>query len=723
MPASRVDHIHSARCWPFALLLMAALAGQPLFAQTVGEAIIWSDDEQSKGLQIDPMWGEDTALFPDGLTNNSVTVSGGPEIGIIYGGVALGNDNVSGNKVYFSGSGRVNVYIVGGESRGGDSTGNQVTISGGSVDVSVWGGWSWYGNATENQVTISDGTVGGAALGGESWYGNATENQITMSGGTVGWDVYGGWSGGDGNATNNKVAISGGTVNWNVFGGRSSGEGDATGNAVTISGGSVSLHVNGGYSEYGNATGNIVDISGTPQFSAFDTSLYGGDSDDADSAGDLFTGNILNFSAHPIAVNEVANFQYYKFTLDPSLANDMDTALITASTVVLGDRNGTPSEVEVIGIHSGDVLSAGDQFLLVEATEAMSGNGTGGVQKEIAQQGISLLYDVETKVDVEGKRITAEILSAYEPGINPQLKSLSEGRLATLMLATRGADAVAYDLYHAIQTENPGGLVPFILAAGGHSRYDSGSHINSDDFLLTGGLSYRRAGLTAVIFAESGWGNYDTHNSFAHAASVRGDGDTRYYGGGLFGRYDFASGPYVEASVRLGNTRTSFDTGDLVNAASGESAHYNLNSRYTSAHIGVGYPWVFDDNNLLDVSLKYLWTHIEGKDATVAGDPLHFDSLQSQRLRLSGEWRHRHSDSLTLLAGLGYEHEFDARADGTAYGYAIEAPSLKGSTGILSLGATITPTSNRRLSVDLRGQGYVGKREGVGGLVRVNYAF
>uniref|UniRef100_UPI003341D10F autotransporter outer membrane beta-barrel domain-containing protein n=1 Tax=Castellaniella defragrans TaxID=75697 RepID=UPI003341D10F len=656
------------------LLLVAALAGQPLFAQTVGEEIDWDGTQPLRPLPAAILWPMGfNGLFPDAssLTNNIVRVEREPSIqAFVFGGLSAGSDEVSGNTVYLSGNGHAN-NVYGGYSKSGDVRNNTVDIVGGSA---------------------------GAVYGGASDSGTVADNKVEISGGSVDW-VYGGITE-KGSVINNQVNISGGVVNGNIGGGVFFFHGER------------------------DATGNMVTISGTPQFSAIETSLYGGYAfSKINNASDIFTGNTLNFSAHPIAVNEVANFQYYKFTLDPSLANDMDTALITASTVVLGDRNGTPSEVEVIGIHSGDVLSAGDQFLLVEATEAMSGNGTGGVQKEIAQQGISLLYDVETKVDVEGKRITAEILSAYEPGINPQLKSLSEGRLATLMLATRGADAVAYDLYHAIQTENPGGLVPFILAAGGHSRYDSGSHINSDDFLLTGGLSYRRAGLTAVIFAESGWGNYDTHNSFAHAASVRGDGDTRYYGGGLFGRYDFASGPYVEASVRLGNTRTSFDTGDLVNAASGESAHYNLNSRYTSAHIGVGYPWVFDDNNLLDVSLKYLWTHIEGKDATVAGDPLHFDSLQSQRLRLSGEWRHRHSDSLTLLAGLGYEHEFDARADGTAYGYAIEAPSLKGSTGILSLGATITPTSNRRLSVDLRGQGYVGKREGVGGLVRVNYAF
>uniref|UniRef100_UPI00334278D4 autotransporter outer membrane beta-barrel domain-containing protein n=1 Tax=Castellaniella defragrans TaxID=75697 RepID=UPI00334278D4 len=631
--------------------------------------------------------------------------------------------------------------ISGGYSKFGAVTGNAVVISSGSVKGSVYGGYSYSGDVIGNTVEISDGWIGGLVRGGLNWReGAVTGNTVTVSGGVVTWSVIGGESTASA-VTGNTARISGGFLNWYVIGGRSSTgdaigntlavsggtlsknayggwskSGTATGNTVEISGGDVGAHVYGGWSESGAAIGNTVIVLGAPQFNAANTFLFGGGTNSG-SVGDVFTGNTLDFSARPIGVDTIANFQHYNFTLDPGRANDMDTALITADRVDFGNGNGTSSEVRVVGIQDGKRLSAGDEFLLTKA-DRMNGSGSG--QNTQAPQGMSLLYDVQTLVNADQGTVTARILGVRA---SPRLKALSEGRLAGLMLATRGADAVADDLYHTIQADNRGGLTPFILAAGGRSRYDSGSHIDSDDFLLTGGLSYRRAGLTAAVFAESGWGNYDTTNSFAHAASVRGDGDTRYTGGGVFGRYDFASGPYAEASVRLGNTRTSFGTGDLVNAASGESARYKLNSRYTSAHVGVGYPWVFDERNLLDVSLKYLWTHVQGKDAMVTGDPLHFDGVQSQRLRLSGEWRHRHSDSLTLLAGLGYEHEFDAQADGTAYGYAIEAPSLKGSTGILSLGATITPTSNRRLSVDLRGQGYAGKRQGAGGSVRVNYAF
>ena len=60
------------------------------------------------------------------------------------------------------------------------------------------------------------------------------------------------------------------------------------------------------------------------------------------------------------------------------------------------------------------------------------------------------------------------------------------------------------------------------------------------------------------LFVEGGRGNYDSHNSFYNAASVHGDGDARYHGAGLLGRYTFTNGFYADASYRFGKNRTHF---------------------------------------------------------------------------------------------------------------------------------------------------------------------
>ncbi|GHU05873.1 hypothetical protein FACS1894205_6510 [Alphaproteobacteria bacterium] len=73
--------------------------------------------------------------------------------------------------------------------------------------------------------------------------------------------------------------------------------------------------------------------------------------------------------------------------------------------------------------------------------------------------------------------------------------------------------------------------------------------------------------------------------------------------------------------------------------------------------------------------------------------------------------------------GAAYEYEFDAEANASAHGYAINAPRLKGGTGIGEIGLAIKPSAEQPLSLDLGLQGYLGKREGVTGSLRARWEF
>ncbi|MDR1349979.1 MAG: hypothetical protein LBJ59_04210, partial [Zoogloeaceae bacterium] len=63
------------------------------------------------------------------------------------------------------------------------------------------------------------------------------------------------------------------------------------------------------------------------------------------------------------------------------------------------------------------------------------------------------------------------------------------------------------------------------------------------------------------------------------------------------------------------------------------------------------------------------------------------------------------------------------KAKAKTQGYAIKSPDLKGFTAIGEFGLTLTPAQNKALTLDIGLQGYAGKREGVTGTARVNYAF
>ncbi|MBT0379767.1 autotransporter outer membrane beta-barrel domain-containing protein [Morganella morganii subsp. morganii] len=473
---------------------------------------------------------------------------------------------------------------------------------------------------------------------------------------------------------------------------------------------------------------------------------------------DAFTGNTLNFSAAPVTLSgTVANFENYNFIVDPALVNT-STALITAKDITFGTNetnmkggNADTSIIQVVGIKSGDELFADDKFVLMQATGNMSGEAEGLTTKGIAQQGISLLYDVRTDVDTDGKLVTATILGndklvdpvdpvdPVEPPIDPekpvesgkpaakvnqQLKALSEGHLASAMMLTRGADTLAYNTVHAIQHQNPEkGLVPFITLSGDKTRYNSGSHINAGDGLLTGGLSWQTDKLVSAVLVESGWGSYNTHNDFNNMKDVNGDDHNRYVGAAILGHYDFDSGVFAEASLRAGKNHNTFDTKDIQNLSTGEYAHYNLDSNYLGAHIGTGYSKALDEKNTADVSAKYLWTQLKGKDVNVAGDTIHFDDINSHCVRVDAGLSHQYTEAVAVRAGLGYEYEFDGKAKAATYGYDIAAPGVQGSTGILTLGSTITPLTGQPLSVEMNLNGYTGKRDGVGGSIKFSYVF
>ena len=167
---------------------------------------------------------------------------------------------------------------------------------------------------------------------------------------------------------------------------------------------------------------------------------------------------------------------------------------------------------------------------------------------------------------------------------------------------------------------------------------------------------------------------------------------------------------------------TDFDSGDLRDGMD-NGASYDSGSLYYGAHAGLGYILKPFDAASLDLSLKYLRTRQEEDDVTVAGDPFHFDAADSQRVRGGARLSYDLSPTCVPYVGAAYEHEFDAKAGADVYGYAIDAPDLRGGTGLGEVGLTFKPEADGAFSADLGVQGYAGVREGAGGTLRLRWDF
>ena len=317
----------------------------------------------------------------------------------------------------------------------------------------------------------------------------------------------------------------------------------------------------------------------------------------------------------------------------------------------------------------------------------------------------------------------------------PQTKALAEGHVAGLLLVRQGGDLIAdRGMAYALRATREKGndvLAPFGTLSGGWSRYNTGSHIDMSSLNLLVGLAkgtdFAPGHFTAGVFFEYGSGSYNTWNSFSNAASVKGNGDAWYMGGGLLARMDFTeTGPghfYAEASARLGVLNNDYDNDDMRDAF-GRRASYDSDSAYYGLHVGAGYVWNLSDKADLDLYARYLWTHLDSDSLSLStGERLHFDSVDSHRLRLGARFAYTANEYVRPYIGAAWEQEFDGEARATTNGFDIDRPDLRGSTGMGELGITLTPSSTIPVSIDLGVQGYVGRREGVSGTLQVLWKF
>lgn len=668
-------------------------------------------------LQTDPR-GNTGSLFPGTTANplgtgNSVTVTGGTIPRGVYGGLAP-TENSSGN------------------AKSGDANWNTVTISGGSVGY-VYGGYSRADSTSSNSTS-----------------GEATHNTVTISSGTMKDSVWGGSStavSNNGSATSraatwNTVSISGGTVKGSVWGGASSASsisatsGDASHNTVSISGGTVDKDIIGGYSRAnsgggsatsGDATYNTVTLAGNPTFDA-NTRLYGGVSlvNNSPSASDQRTGNTLNILTSGITVLSIENFQHYRFALLPNGATGLTLTDATGDTDMGGSLTPTPSVPIAL---PGAALKVGETATLLAKTGTGPLTNVPTLNAGTAQQGVALAYGYTLTKSPDDKSITATVTSA---GIaNASRSPAAIRRAGTGMLNQAGDFAAGEGMGAALAaarqgntgistgSATPGGNV-FALIKGGDLRFKTGEGKTGVDgvSVMAGAAKNFTTGTGTLMgggFFETGWHNYDSQ-----ADGINADGDSRYYGVGGLLRHEAEAdkGFYAEDSARIGRIENTY-----AHQSTFINAHNSSTSNYYGIHAGLGYIQPVSQGSV-DVYGKSLWTHLQGKDMNIAGDTFNFEAVNSLRVQVGGRFNITTNSHYTPYVGAAYEYEFSNKAKGSVYGYQIDAPSLKGSTGIFEAGVKMNPVANNKgFSVDIGLQGYVGQREGILGSLLLKQNF
>ena len=661
---------------------------------------------------IDYVYGGYSSLSTatEDVTANKVTITGGTiqraAAGFVYGGTG----SAIRNELIITG-GKITDTVYGGRAGSGEAAWNTITISGDSTNINSYtvGGYATSGTAHHNVVTANGGTIN--TIRGAYATGGVSHNSVIVNGGTIRTIEGGIVPTASGNAEYNEVIIRGGEVR-DIYGG-SVYKGDSIGNTITLEGGKVTSSVYAGASSTGTVRDNMLIVKNAPDLTT--ASLFGG------STSGTLVNNTFQIWSTGLTAKNVGNFDHYQFIL-PSDVQSHDTVLN------LTDANGTNAVNAKVGVAvasgGAPTLQPGDRVTLLHNTNGV--DSTGVTQTSMSGlQGVTLEYDFELE---SGTDYLDAVLRKI--GLAPGTGIFNSGRLATLGFLNQGTSfALDQDLECTRREDGrPDGICLYGAVSGHDLRYDIGG--NNTHAKTTG--SHWLVGIKGKLnqakendvfgaaYVEAGWGNISEHSDWA-----TGHGDTRYYGIGFMAKYrqneGQLKGAYAQANVKAGRTSTDFTSN--LRDASGTYAGYDKHATYYGAGLGAGYQFELNQAYNLDLSVGYQWMHLNGFNASIVGDPYHFDDIDSHRTRVGGRLKYIADPQFTPYVGLAWEHEFSGNAHGTAYGYSLEETSLKGDTGIGEIGVSFSPSIKSPWTINAKVQGYFGQREGIAGNLVVNYSF
>ena len=642
------------------------------------------------------------------VENNKITVNGGTITYIKVGDSMYGNAK---NNILNISAGNFGYFVYGGITSYGEASDNEINITDGNFSAFIYCGRSHESVANNNEINILGGTFENIVYAGGGELG-ANDNQLNISGGSFEKDIAAGFAD-EGTVSGNVCNIFGGTFNKGVYGGAAY-DAEAVGNTVNIAGGTFNGDIYGGFTRYGVAHGNTINISGNADLE--NANLYGMKTYNRKIYDASLKSDVLNIGYKNIAWNNhklkaIEGFDVINFN---NLVWNPDGVAVEVETFKLEPidaQNNGGTTVVVNSIDKAVKPNQNEKMTLISSGNDLDENKLKGV----GEINIGGFVKANGEISIEDNNINLLITKV---GGNEQALVIGESRSAATAFTNQGSELVETGI-DALARDNNKDTKVFAALYGNASEYATGSHVKVNGFSGIVGVGKTNTnGLTIGAFFENGEGNYRTYN-VVDGDFMRGDGEANYNGGGLLVRKDNADGVYAEASLRAGNLQN-----ELRNAVRGSEglAGYDVDTLYYGAHVGIGKVIPRgNEGDSIDVYGKFIYTHHDNEDFTIDGDDFHFDSVNSERLRLGFRINEVQNDKLDMYYGVAWEYEFNGDANNTVVGYELATPSLEGSTVIGELGAHYK--ANEKWSFDLNARSYAGQRDGFSGSLQANYSF
>ena len=602
-----------------------------------------------------------------------------------------------------------------------------------TVGSDTWGGRSAAGNTTTgNEITLAGGsytnvyggrTTGAGSTAAADKLGDSISNKVTVNGtAAVSGIVYGGYTDvTGGRATGNEVTIEKASVG-SVVGGYGT---TASGNVINLTDATVSGSVTGGRGTITNdniirlrntkVTGTVTGGSGT----ITNENRTGFRSVTVSSTAASGTGNTLAvyYGTGTTSIGDLGGIQNIHFDLEDAPTDGTAHTLLSLTNAA-GEKNLSDINLAVHRSGATKKLRKGDTFTLVENTTAGGSVSIGDNVTAEGTDGVTRNYTFGIARNADGKLVA----TVTKAGMNEQAKSLVETRAGASAFLNDGADFLAGAGMSAAQKEaaaaamTSGGVYGLWAGMGGGSlRHETGSYVDMKGWNLGVGWARENAvkagTLTFGPFIEYGRGSYDSYLD----DGTHGSGKTSYVGVGMMAKLETKANSWIDGALRVGRTKSDY---------TGLDTSYDTTSTYYAMHVGVGKDFHVREGDTVSAYVRYSYAHTAGASAHLSsGETYDFDAVNSHRLRIGTRYTHGGTELSQIYAGLAWEYEFDGDARATYQGDSTPSPSLKGGSALLELGYRFAPKADSRVSYDLNLSGWQGKRQGVTGGISVKWAF
>lgn len=601
-------------------------------------------------------------------------------------------------------------------------------------NTTFYGAISEEGTAANGHVTLTKsedwvsyivGTVvGGCGAGAENNFLHATAATVQQK-------IYGGYAN-KLDANNNTVILDnvhGKGENTLVAYAALAEEGTASNNTIIVAGGELDAVV--GAEARMTGTNNHVILVGTgPHIDVQDGEtthrIYGKEMRlglvVGNNCGDMANSTAaLDVYGTGITAKNIGGFTSIQFDLCPCLQPGM--TIITLDGEKVTNLTGVAISLEPKGTSTH--LKQGDQVTLIKTNGTIEGVDTKVITFKSGKFS-KFTGSVTLSDDLTALILTVDFLGnedPYEPDplTEPSsVKSVLETRANAMALVNGGADFLVSNGIWQVRRaaaagsrQDAGVTLPFVAVGGSSLRHETGSHIKANGMNLAVGIA-RQVNEHAIGAAfEYGFSNYDSYVDSLHA-----NGKSKAWGAALLGDWNLGAGWHMDTIARVGKVRNSYS------ANIGGPVSYNESSTYAGASIGFGYMQKAGENGAFDTYLRYLYSHVNGGNATLSsGNHAHFRGVNSNRTVLGTRYVHELNTTTRAYAGAGWMQQYGCGAHGNVDGYTGPTPSLGGASGLFELGLQYTPAGGKGIGVDVNVTGWVGTQRGISGGIGLRYAF